>query len=211
MVDDRHSDQEQLEAIQRWLKTNGPGIIAGIALGLAAIGGWQYWTRYQQSQAENASVLYDNVIAAIEQDDMPKASGQAIALRDDYADSLYAALATFRLAKVDVDNGENTKAIAQLEWVLENNQQPEIQDIARLRLARLLLAEERLSDARTQLDQVVSKSFTAELEELKGDVLLAQNQPDQARTAYQAALAAQGSSGGGTLLQMKLDSLANPE
>lgn len=211
MVDERQSDDEQLEAIQRWLKSNGPGIIAGIALGLAAIGGWQYWTKYQQGQAENASILYDNLVTAIDQDDIPKASGQAIVLRDDYPESIYAALATFMMAKADVEDGENEKAIKQFEWVLENNKQPEIKDIARLRLARLLLAEERFSDASSQLSQVESKSFTAELEELKGDIYMAQNQPDQARTAYQAALAAQGVSGGGTLLQMKLDNLSSPE
>ena len=211
MVDDRQSDQEQIETIQRWLKANGPGIIAGIALGLAAIGGWQYWTKYQQGQAENASVLYDNLVTAIDQDDIPKASGQAIVLRDDYPESIYAALATFMLAKKAVDDGENDKAIKQFEWVLENNKQPEIQDIARLRLARVLLAEKRFSEANTQLSRVVSQTFTAELEELKGDIYMAQDQSDQARTAYQAALTAQGVSGGGTLLQMKLDSLTTPE
>ena len=41
------SEDEQVEAIKQWLKKNGPGIVAGIAIGLAAIGGWRWWQNYQ--------------------------------------------------------------------------------------------------------------------------------------------------------------------
>jgi predicted negative regulator of RcsB-dependent stress response len=211
MVDDRYSDQEQLEAIKKWLKSNGPGIIAGIVLGLAAIGGWQYWTSYQRSQAENASILYDTLVAAVKQNDIPKAKAQSAVLQSDYAKSAYATLAAFMMAKVAVDNDENSKAIANLQWVLGHNENPEMQTIARLRLARVLLAEQLYDKALVELGKIDNTAFTGELEELKGDIYSAQNQSDQARSAYEAALAAQGQSGGGSLLQMKLDNLPTPE
>jgi predicted negative regulator of RcsB-dependent stress response len=211
MVDDRYSDQEQLETIQKWLKSNGPGIIAGIILGLAAIGGWKYWTSYQQSQAEKASILYDTLTAALAQDDKPKAKAQAVVLQSDYADSAYATLAAFMMAKIAVDDNDNAKAADSLQWVLDHDKHSEMQDIARLRLARVLLAEQRTDQALSELNKVTNKAFSGEVEELKGDIYLAQDKPEQARTAYEAARAALGQSGGGALLQMKLDNLPKQE
>jgi predicted negative regulator of RcsB-dependent stress response len=211
MVDDRYSDQEQLETIQKWLKSNGPGIIAGIILGLAAIGGWKYWTSYQQSQAEKASILYDTLTAALAQDDKPKAKAQAVVLQSDYADSAYATLAAFMMAKIAVDDNDNAKAVDSLQWVLDHDKHSEMQDIARLRLARVLLAEQRTDQALSELNKVTNKAFSGEVEELKGDIYLAQDKPEQARTAYEAARAALGQSGGGALLQMKLDNLPKQE
>jgi predicted negative regulator of RcsB-dependent stress response len=211
MVDDRYSDQEQLETIQKWLKSNGPGIIACIILGLAAIGGWKYWTSYQQSQAEKASILYDTLTAALAQDDKPKAKAQAVVLQSDYADSAYATLAAFMMAKIAVDDNDNAKAADSLQWVLDHDKHSEMQDIARLRLARVLLAEQRTDQALSELNKVTNKAFSGEVEELKGDIYLAQDKPEQARTAYEAARAALGQSGGGALLQMKLDNLPKQE
>ena len=37
------SEEEQVQAIKKWGKENGPGIIAGLILGLGALFGWRYW------------------------------------------------------------------------------------------------------------------------------------------------------------------------
>ena len=51
------------------------------------------------------------------------------------------------------------------------------------------------------------ESFSAEVEEIKGDVYLLQNKAELARNAYQAAIAAGGLTNSPSL-QMKLDDLA---
>ena len=92
---------------------------------------------------------------------------------------------------------------------LTEAEQRDLIDISRLRLARLLLAEGQLDEARTQLDQVLSASYSAEQQELRGDLFLAENNLEQARAAYEAALAAQGG-GGNPLLRLKLENLPPP-
>ena len=87
---------------------------------------------------------------------------------------------------------------------MEHAHQEGIKDIVRLRLARVLLAEKRYNGAEELLDQMTGTSFTAELENLKGDLYVARNQLAKARAAYQAAL---GASGGNPMLQMKLANL----
>ena len=104
------------------------------------------------------------------------------------------------------DDGDNAAATEQLRWVIDSGQQPDLTPIARLRLARLLLADGALDDAKAQLNQVTGSGFSAEREELMGDIHLAAGDTEQARTAYQAAQAAAGP-GAGSLLELKLDQL----
>lgn len=204
MVNEFSSEQEQVEAITRWLKTHGPSIIIGIVVGLAAIGGWRYWQSYQQDQAEAASAVYAALSDALDADDAAAAGGHAATLKQDYAQSGYATLAALRLASRAAEDGDNEAAIDELRWVLDNAADDAFKPIARLRLARLLFAEQRYDDARAQLNQV-GDGHSAEREELSGDLYAAAGQPELARTAYQAAQTAAG--GGGPLLRLKIDTL----
>ena len=50
-IDDLLDEHEQSEHVRTWLRDNGAGLIGGIALGLALIGGWQWWQKQQAQQA----------------------------------------------------------------------------------------------------------------------------------------------------------------
>lgn len=202
-MDPYASDDEQLESLKSWWKTNGLSVITGIVIGLAIVLGWQYWSSRQASQAEQAAQHYMALLQAVQRSDPDQTRQQFRVLRDDFADSAYAVLAALQLARLDVENNDKAAALEHLQWALDHTGQEEIKAIARLRLARVLLAEGRHADAEAQLDRI--QGFTAEVEELRGDLYLARNEPDKARLAYQTALTAAGS--GGALLQIKLDNL----
>ncbi|MEZ5589807.1 MAG: tetratricopeptide repeat protein [Gammaproteobacteria bacterium] len=144
------SEDEQVEAIKQWLKKNGPGIVAGIAIGLAAIGGWRWWQNYQANITYTASSYYEAMLTAL-REDAPKARGQAAVLTDNYADTTYGVFAAFMLAKLDAESGDHEQAIAWLEWVLAHTEQRDLVDIARLRLAHVLLAANRLDGLKPSL------------------------------------------------------------
>ena len=59
--------------------------------------------------------------------------------------------------------------------------------MARLRLAALLLQAKDYDGALKQLDGATAPTFAALVADRRGDVLMAQGKPDEARTAYQAA------------------------
>ena len=50
-IDDLLDEHEQSEKVRTWLKDNAVGLIGGIALGLALIGGWQWWQKQQDESA----------------------------------------------------------------------------------------------------------------------------------------------------------------
>lgn len=198
-----YSDQEQVDRIKDWLKANGPGIVAGVALGLAAIGGWQWWQARTQAHAEAASGYYITLLEAFDTGDRPRARGQAAVLMDSFADTTYGIMAALLIARLDVETGDNTVAIERLQWALDNTGERDLQDIIRLRLARVLIAEAQLDQAQSHLDQVVGRELSAERTELQGDIHRARNELAQARTAYETALA----EGGNQRLRWKIDSL----
>lgn len=207
---DHYSDEEQIEAIKKWWRANGKAIIAGVLIGLAIIFGWRYWTAYRHTHAVEASTHYNTLLQALEENDAETIHSRGQQLLEEFPDSPYATLAALALAKLAVETGDNGAAVERLQWVLNHAGQDEMKDIARLRLARLLVAENQLDAAEAQLEQISDPSFLAEVEELKGDIYMARNQPDKARNAYQIALATVEPTGYATLLQLKLDSLPPP-
>jgi predicted negative regulator of RcsB-dependent stress response len=201
---EQYTDDERVEDLKKWWKENGASILIGIAFGVIAIFGWRYWLSHRDTQAEIASRAYDAFVAAVEKPDADQARQRGQALTTDFPKSPYAALAALRLAHLALAGGDHASAAQQLEWAISHARLDELRDIARLRLARVKLAAGQTAEAGKLLESVATASLSAEREELKGDLYLAGNQPDQARTAYAVALAA---SGGDRLLQLKIDNL----
>jgi len=198
------TEEQQVEAIKQWWKVNGGAVITGVAIGLAAVFGWQYWTAHKAEVAEKASVQYAALTEALKEADSQKIQQQGQVLLENFPASFYAVLGAFKLAKLAVEKENNEGAVQHLQWVVDHADHQAIKDIARLRLARVLLAEGRLADVQAKLEQLRSSSFAGGLQELQGDLYLALNEPAKARAAYQAALAADS---GNALLQMKWDDL----
>jgi predicted negative regulator of RcsB-dependent stress response len=139
-------------------------------------------------------------------------------LTGEYADTPYAEQATLVLARMDVDGGDFAAAEAKLARVADGSKDPDLRTVARIRLARVQLAQGRYDDALATLDKVAAPSVEARVLELKGDVKLAQGDRAGALEQWQradTALAADPASTGqldAELLRLKIDELgAVPE
>jgi predicted negative regulator of RcsB-dependent stress response len=116
--------------------------------------------------------------------------------RSDYADTPYAALVSLVQAKHEYENGDVESAIMHLRWASENATEIDVKHVANLRLARILIAEEKYDEAETVLLADHPAGFTAGYEELKGDLYAAMGDIARARVAYDKAInAAEGSPG----------------
>src|SRR6185295_17548456 len=129
----------------------------------------------------------------------------------EYADTPYAEQATLVLARLDVDAGNLAAAEAKLAKVADASKDPDLRTVARLRLARVQLAEGRYDAAVASLDAVAAPSVDARVLELRGDIKLAQGDKAAALDNWrkaQAAVAAdpQGAAQVDTeLLRLKID------
>lgn len=186
---DYETEEQQVEALKKWWKENGSLVIAGVVLGAAIIVGWRFYMDYKKTHAETASAMYHNVTSQITANkNLNEIEVQVNDLMAEYSDTPYATLSALMLAKKQLSAGDLVKAQQQLEWVIKNTKQAELQFIARLRLARILMASDKLDDASKLIDIDYPESFAALFEELKGDLYVAQGMLDQARVAYDKAI-----------------------
>ena len=132
----------------------------------------------------------------------------AAQLTDKYPGTGYAVLAALIAARLDFEGGDTKAARTRLEWAIANAKQDEFRDLARLRLAAVLVDDRDLVAALRVLDTKRGSAFDALFLDLRGDVLLAQGDANAARNAYQLAFdKLEEKSPYRTLVQLKLDAL----
>ncbi|HHH49038.1 MAG TPA: tetratricopeptide repeat protein [Gammaproteobacteria bacterium] len=203
------TEEQQVEAIKKWWRENKWSVIGGILIGIAALWGGRTWMAGQDAHKETASDIYQIMMAKMSSGELDEAAADGSALLGQFSDTPYAALASLALAKIKLEQGDTAAASSHLSWALNNAEQEEVKMVARLRLAELLLAQGDTAGALAQLNAAATPgAFEAIYEQLKGDILVAEGKPDQAREAYVRALAAMApTSPGRRLLQMKIDDL----
>ncbi len=209
-----HTEEEQIENLKKWWKENGPSVLFGVVVGLGGLFGWHAWQDYKARHATEASALYTELL--LKMDAATQSTGESdelvTTLRTKYDNTVYASLAVLAAAKQAVDRNDIDTAIGHLEWVIKQADQPEIAITAKLRISRLYLAQGKFDKVESFLKDQYPKAYTAAVEELRGDLLVAKGSPETAREAYQRALtASEIAPYTRQLIQNKLDQLAPPE
>lgn len=204
-MDVYNTEEEQVQAIKKWWKENAVSLIVGIVMALAIIGGYRYWTDHKESQAQQASVLYSKVLSANTESKVVNAE----ILKSDFSATPYAALASLVLAKEYINKNEVDKAASQLNWVIENANDEAVKHIAKQRLARVYLSQNKVADAEALIKGIKAEGFSAAYSEIRGDINFSKNLIIQAKENYRLALSVM-SQGDPRypIVKMKLDDLA---
>lgn len=203
------TDAEQVEAIKRWWKANGTSVLLGATIGFGLLAGWRAWQAYQENKAAVASTQYENVLALIQQDKSEEAQPLIQELLNDQPNSTYSVLTKLLEAADNVKKGEMEQAKVNLQWAMDNATLPELEQIARLRKARLEFIDGKL-DVAERLAEGDSGRFAAAFDELRGDIAQARGNPIQAAEFYDKTLNAEGLSGAlRNWVQLKRDNLGD--
>lgn len=181
-------EQEQLDELKTWWKMHGTVVTAIVVALAVAVVAWQGWNWWQRQQAQQASALYAGLQSAAAQGDAKRARELAGELVDKYSSTSYAGLGALLGARMQVDAGDTKSARAQLAWAAENAKDAGLRDLARLRLAAVMLDEKAYDDAARQLAAEPAPSFAPRFAELRGDVSAARGKLAEARNDYDLAL-----------------------
>lgn len=204
------TEEQQVEAIKGWFKKHGNKLLWAIIMLMLAISAVRYWHHHQGVLKEEAADHYLALMTALEQKDEATVNNKAQSLMKDYPHSSYATFAAFALTDEALKNNELAKAQENLEWVLQQNGASDLQSLARIRLMRVLIAQDKLEEALALCDEKQANGFIPLLVELKGDILFKQGKIKEARTSYQQAVTAAPEQGMyGPLLKMKLEDLGD--
>lgn len=189
MAVDDQEEYEQGERVRVWLRSNGTSVIGGIAVGLTLIAGWQWWQRKQELHAEDAAVTFQAFASAVNTgSDDKRIATLAASLHVDYAKSTYDTLTALRLAGHQVERGDPKSALATLDAVAGKSQDRGLDQLIRLRAARLLLALNKPADALARIAALTDPAYAGVVAETRGDAQAALGNLDAARVAYTDAL-----------------------
>jgi predicted negative regulator of RcsB-dependent stress response len=199
------TDEEKAEAIKKWWVDNGTAVVGGLVLGVAGLFGWNWWTDRQDARAEAASELYSMALGQVSAGQDMRASALASDLTEKGRGTPYAAMGWALVADIAVRQQETERAIHALEQARTTTRDRGYRQVLSLRLARHLVAAERLDEAETLLGEVTGDAFAGLRAEVHGDIARARGDAKRARELYLEARAA----GNDTeFLRLKIDELS---
>lgn len=177
-IDELLDEHEQSERVRRWVRENALGMIGGVVVGLALVGGWKWWQGHELGQREGEAARYDILQNQLKAQDLAKAKATAA----DLGKGPFATLAALDLAKAEAMAGKRDDAIASLRAAKPD---AELASVVRERLARLLLDAGKADEALRLLADADDPAGVG----ARGDAHFALGQHDQARADYDKALA----------------------
>jgi predicted negative regulator of RcsB-dependent stress response len=205
-------EQERLDELKAWWKRWGNLVLTVLAIVLASAAGWRWWQNHTLNQSLQAATVYDTLTRSLAAGNAKAALESGSVLVDQYGKTAYAPRAALLMARLNVDSKELKSARTQLEWVIANTKETALRDLARLRLAGVLLDEKQYDAALKQLASPHSDAFAARFDDLKGDILLAQGKQGEARAAYQSAFGKLAEDNPyRNIVELKLDAVGGPK
>lgn len=203
-------EQEKLDAIKAWWDRYGTLVAILVFAIVAAMVGWRGWQWYQGHKATQAMGYFEALQSAASQggdEAVARIEAASATLRESFPKSGYTTRGVLVAAAALADQGKFDAAREQLQWLVQQGEDPALKAVARLRLAGILLEQKQYDQALAQLENPPS-TFEALYADRRGDILFAQGKIDEARAAWQSALQAFGSDPVGQIVQLKIDAIA---
>ncbi|MEX3982762.1 YfgM family protein [Paraburkholderia sp. EG287A] len=204
-----HDEQESIESFKAWWGQWGNATTWVVLIVLLALAAWNGWNFWQRREAAEAAVLYDQVQQAANSSDKAMLTRVASDMEDRFGGTAYAQMTALGVAKALYMAGDTAGAKAQLQWAADHAKDDEFRQIAKLRLASLLLDEKAYDQGLALIPQPDSGPFKGIVADGRGDLLAAAGKRDDARAAYKLALDSLPKSDASErqLIQFKLDAL----
>ncbi len=203
-MDDLQSEKEQIEEMKAWWAEYGKYIIAGAVIAVLGIFGWNQYQGNKLEAQTAASDLFEELANHVSDGDLEDAQGVADQLASNYANTAYAAQSRLAMARLYMDKNRDQDAVDQLRAMMDIRGHGPLKHVGRVRLARILLYQDKPQDVIDLLDGQDNEAFAGLYAEARGDAYAALGQFAAARESYETAM----TDGAGTvetaLVQMKL-------
>jgi predicted negative regulator of RcsB-dependent stress response len=183
-------EQEQLDQFKAfWQKYRNliTGVVTVALFAYASYSGYQWW---RNSQALEASKLYETMISAIAKGDKDQTLRAADDLQKDYGRTPYAPMSSLIAARIASDAGDSAKALDYLRWAAKNSSNDGYLALAKMRLVSQLIeqgTEKDFAEADEILKDKPVAGYDALWLERRGDWYLAQKNNARAKVSYQEA------------------------
>jgi len=187
-VDELLSEKEQLEQMRAWWTEYGRYVIAGIVIAVGLLVGFNQYKGNKLEAQLAASELYETLAEHVSNGDLDDAEAVADDLAIDFANTTYAAQSKLAMARLFMDKNRDQDAADVLRELLALQGNDELKQVGRLRLARILLYQDKAQDVVDLLGDQDSVAFAALTSETLGDAYVSLGRIEDAGNAYRKAL-----------------------
>jgi predicted negative regulator of RcsB-dependent stress response len=209
VVEEYLSEDEKLEQLTGWLRANIPWILLGLAAGGLIVGGWRWWQYRSDNNGIAAAQAYVQVLDAFQRGDRTRGLDLVQQLGQNHPGSPYVDQADLAAARLLLETGQVDRAASYLTVVMNGARDPQLQLVARLRLARVQVAQNHPDAALATLGTADRGAFEGRFAEVRGDAYFAKGDKAGALREYRAARLALGPpESANDLLDLKINDLA---
>ena len=187
-MDDLLSEKEQIEQIRSWWTVYGGYVILGVAAGALMLFGINYYQNSKLQSQLDASSLYQELTDYVVDGDLDDAEIVAGRLHAEFSDTPYSAQAKLAIARLYMDKNRDQDAADALQELLAGSSGTELKHVARLRLAKILLYQDKAQEVVDLLEGQENTAFAAVYGEVLGDAYSALDRIADAQAAYQQVL-----------------------
>ncbi len=187
-MDDLLSEKEQIEQIRKWWSEFGGYVIFGVAAGALILFGYNYYQSNKLNEQLQASALYETLADHVVEGRIDEAEVLAGQIGTEYGGTTYAAQSKLAMARLYMDKNRDQDAVDVLGEILAGEGDESIKHVARLRLARVLLYQDKAGDVVELLDGQDNPAFSSAYNEILGDAYFALGRIDDAEAACQRVL-----------------------
>ena len=206
-MEDYLSEKERWEWVRAQVRENAPAVILAAVVVLGSLAGWRWWQERQDAARMAAGSRYMNMVEAIDRNDHAQAMRLLGELERDSAGSPYTDQAKLLAARVYMEGGELDKAATELNTVATQSKDHNLASVARLRLARVQIAQGKADAALATLGASDATAFAGRSHEVRGDAYFAKGNQAEALGEYRAAKAASATTAN-PLLDLKIADLS---
>ena len=191
-MDDLLSEKEQIEQMRAWWSDYGFYVIGGVILGAGLLFGWNHMQTTERNAEIAASNLYRQLTDIVVDARVEEAEDLLDQLVDEYPDSSYTAQSRLAMARLYMDENRDQDAADALRAMIDGNVTAEFKTIGQIRLAKILLYQDKADEVVTLLAGLEEGAFAARAADVLGDAYVLLGRNSEAREAYQRALAETG-------------------
>ncbi|NCX94190.1 MAG: hypothetical protein EBX40_05910 [Gammaproteobacteria bacterium] len=201
------NEQEQVDALKSWFKTQGKYLVLLIVAAIIALLGWQHYMAVKTARLTQASIEYSILLDDLAEGRQNLVRDEADHLMRQFEGTPYGNMAALILAGQEAKEGHWDQMKLDLMRVIKNESAaPAIAAIAKERLATLYCSEGNYQEALGLLEHAPA-GMEAVFAAVRGDALVGLGKYDLARIQYQIALDGQIASDLRQFVQMKLEAL----
>ncbi len=183
------SEKEQIEQIRTWWSEYGNWVIGGVIVMALGLFGFNHVKSGRVDAQYAASARYSELTDLVVAGNVDEAEALTGEILSDFGNTAYAAQAQLALARLYMDKSRDEDAANTLRDLAARSGDEEFAQVARLRLAKILLYQDKAEEALDVLGAAGNDgAFAARYDEVRGDAYVALDRLDEARDAYTRAL-----------------------